>query len=179
MRLGPTRLSCGFLDSSGSRSREIVRFRPDLKTLSRASPPFRTAPGVFADAMTCLEASIALRGVLRAAWRWKPSGSCGKGRQHFSSIEARSPRETRRYNRDEANCGARVRSHHAESEHPSTSRDPRVCESLLHTSSTLSRNGMTPTQIVEELPDLEEEDIRQALAYAAALAQDEVHPIRA
>jgi uncharacterized protein (DUF433 family) len=43
----------------------------------------------------------------------------------------------------------------------------------------LVANGMTPTQIVEELPDPEEEDIRQALAYAAALAQDEVHPIRA
>ena len=40
---GSTRLSCGFLVSSGSRSHEIVRFRPDLKTLSRASPPFRTS----------------------------------------------------------------------------------------------------------------------------------------
>ena len=43
----------------------------------------------------------------------------------------------------------------------------------------LVANGMTPGQIVEELPDLEEEDIRQSLAYAAALAQDELHPIRA
>ena len=43
----------------------------------------------------------------------------------------------------------------------------------------LLANGMTPAQIVEELTDLEAEDIRQALAYAAALAQDEVHPIRA
>jgi uncharacterized protein (DUF433 family) len=33
----------------------------------------------------------------------------------------------------------------------------------------LVANGMTPPQIVEELPDLEEEDVRQALAYAAAL----------
>jgi uncharacterized protein (DUF433 family) len=38
---------------------------------------------------------------------------------------------------------------------------------------------MTPAQVVVELPDLEEEDVRQALAYAAALAQDEIHPIRA
>jgi len=38
---------------------------------------------------------------------------------------------------------------------------------------------MTPAQVVAELPDLEEEDVRQALAYAAALAQDEIHPIRA
>jgi len=43
----------------------------------------------------------------------------------------------------------------------------------------LVANGMTPAQIVEDLPDLEEEDIRQALVYAAALAQDEVHPLRA
>ena len=42
----------------------------------------------------------------------------------------------------------------------------------------LVANGMTPAQIVEELPDLEEEDVRQALAYAAALAQDELHPLR-
>lgn len=43
----------------------------------------------------------------------------------------------------------------------------------------LVANGMTPAQIVEELPDLEEEDVRQALVYAAALAQDESHPLRA
>jgi uncharacterized protein (DUF433 family) len=41
-------------------------------------------------------------------------------------------------------------------------------------------NGMprnTRAQIVEDLPDLEEEDVRQALAYAAALAHDELHPL--
>jgi uncharacterized protein (DUF433 family) len=43
----------------------------------------------------------------------------------------------------------------------------------------LVANGMTPAQIVEDLPDLEKEDVRQALAYAAALAQDELHPLRA
>ena len=43
----------------------------------------------------------------------------------------------------------------------------------------LVANGMTPAQIVEDLPDLEEDDVRQALAYAAALAQDELHPLRA
>jgi uncharacterized protein (DUF433 family) len=42
----------------------------------------------------------------------------------------------------------------------------------------LLANGLTPAQVVEELPDLNEEDIRQALAYAAALAKDELHPIR-
>src|SRR2546428_13024507 len=43
----------------------------------------------------------------------------------------------------------------------------------------LVANGMTPAQIVAEHPDLEEEDVRQALAYAAAIAEDQVHPIPA
>jgi uncharacterized protein (DUF433 family) len=43
----------------------------------------------------------------------------------------------------------------------------------------LVANGMTPAQIVLELPELEEEDVRQALTYAAALAQDELHTLRA
>ena len=43
----------------------------------------------------------------------------------------------------------------------------------------LVANGMLPTEIVTEISDLEEEDVRQALAYAAALAKDEVHPIHA
>ena len=43
----------------------------------------------------------------------------------------------------------------------------------------LVANGMTPAQIVADLPDLQEEDIRQALAYAAAIAEDQVHPIPA
>jgi uncharacterized protein (DUF433 family) len=42
----------------------------------------------------------------------------------------------------------------------------------------LVAKGMTPAQIVEELPDLEEEDVRQALVYAAALALDESHLLR-
>jgi uncharacterized protein (DUF433 family) len=43
----------------------------------------------------------------------------------------------------------------------------------------LVANGLTTAQIIEELPELEEEDVRQALAYAAALAEDEVHPLPA
>ena len=43
----------------------------------------------------------------------------------------------------------------------------------------LVANGMTPAQIVGDLTDLEEEDVRQALAYAAALAQDQLHMLRA
>lgn len=43
----------------------------------------------------------------------------------------------------------------------------------------LVASGMTPAEIVADLPDLEEDDIRQALAYAAALAEDQLHPIRA
>jgi hypothetical protein len=54
-----------------------------------------------------------------------------------------------------------------------------VCASRWHTWSTSWPNGMTPAQIVEELPDLQEEDVHQAPAYAAALAQDELHPLRA
>lgn len=42
----------------------------------------------------------------------------------------------------------------------------------------LVANGLTPAQVVEDLPDLDEEDVRQALVYAAALAEDELHPIR-
>ena len=43
----------------------------------------------------------------------------------------------------------------------------------------LVANGMTTAQIIGELPDLDEEDVRQALAYAAALAQDELHSLPA
>ena len=43
----------------------------------------------------------------------------------------------------------------------------------------LVANGMTTAQIVADLPDLDEEDVRQALGYAAALAQDEIHTLRA
>ena len=43
----------------------------------------------------------------------------------------------------------------------------------------LVANGMTSAQIVAKHPDLEEEDVRQALGYAAAIAEDQVHPIPA
>ena len=39
----------------------------------------------------------------------------------------------------------------------------------------LVANGMTTDDILREYPDLEPEDVRQALSYAAALANDEVH----
>ena len=38
--------------------------------------------------------------------------------------------------------------------------------------------SMTSAQIIKDLPDLEEEDVRQALGYAAALAKDELHTFR-
>jgi uncharacterized protein (DUF433 family) len=41
----------------------------------------------------------------------------------------------------------------------------------------LVANGMTFEEIREEYPDLEPEDIRQALQYASALANEEVHPL--
>ena len=37
-------------------------------------------------------------------------------------------------------------------------------------------NGMTTAEILKEYPDLEAEDIRQALQYAAFLAREEVYP---
>jgi uncharacterized protein (DUF433 family) len=43
----------------------------------------------------------------------------------------------------------------------------------------LVANGLSPADIIADLPDLEPEDIRQALAYAAALAKDELHSLPA
>lgn len=43
----------------------------------------------------------------------------------------------------------------------------------------LVANGMTAKEIVQDHPDLEPEDIRQALQYAASLAREEVHPLSA
>lgn len=53
-------------------------------------------------------------------------------------------------------------------------RGMRMTVSLLV---NLVANGMTTEEILEEYPDLEAEDIRQALQYAAALANEEVHPL--
>ncbi len=36
----------------------------------------------------------------------------------------------------------------------------------------LVANGMTAARIITDLPDLEEEDIRQALAYASGIAEE-------
>lgn len=41
----------------------------------------------------------------------------------------------------------------------------------------LVANGMTTQEILKEYPDLEPEDIRQALQYAASLANEEIHPL--
>ena len=40
----------------------------------------------------------------------------------------------------------------------------------------LVANRMSTEEILAEYPDLEAEDIRQALSYAAALANEEIHP---
>ena len=40
----------------------------------------------------------------------------------------------------------------------------------------LVANGMSTDEIVREYPDLEPEDVRQALSYASALANEELHP---
>ncbi len=41
----------------------------------------------------------------------------------------------------------------------------------------LVANGMTTDEILTEYPDLEPEDVRQALQYAASLAREEIHPL--
>ena len=40
----------------------------------------------------------------------------------------------------------------------------------------LVANGMPVSEIVREYPDLEPEDVRQALSYASALANEELRP---
>ena len=52
-------------------------------------------------------------------------------------------------------------------------RGMRITVSLLV---NLVANGMSPEEIIGEYPDIEPEDIRQALSYAAALANEELHP---
>jgi uncharacterized protein (DUF433 family) len=39
----------------------------------------------------------------------------------------------------------------------------------------LVANGMTTNEIIREYPDLQPDDVPQALTYASALANDEVH----
>ncbi len=41
----------------------------------------------------------------------------------------------------------------------------------------LMANGMSTAEILADYPDLEEEDLRQALHYAAWLAEESVHPV--
>jgi len=40
----------------------------------------------------------------------------------------------------------------------------------------LVANGMTTESIVKEYPDLESEDIKEALQYASWLTREEIHP---
>ncbi len=53
-------------------------------------------------------------------------------------------------------------------------RGMRVTVSLIV---NLVANGMTTEEILEDYPYLEAEDIRQALAYAAWLADESVYPL--
>lgn len=41
----------------------------------------------------------------------------------------------------------------------------------------LVAGGMSVEEILDEYPELEAEDVKQALGYAAALADEEVHPL--
>ncbi|MFY9271071.1 MAG: DUF433 domain-containing protein [Candidatus Manganitrophaceae bacterium] len=53
-------------------------------------------------------------------------------------------------------------------------RGMRITVSLIV---NLVANGMSTEEIIKEYPDLEHEDIRQALQYAASLANEEIHPL--
>jgi uncharacterized protein (DUF433 family) len=53
-------------------------------------------------------------------------------------------------------------------------RGMRIAVSLVV---NLVANGMTITEIIDAYPYLEPEDIRQALHYAAWLAEETVHPL--
>lgn len=52
-------------------------------------------------------------------------------------------------------------------------RDMRIPVSLVV---NLVANGMTTEEIIKEYPDLEPEDIREALQYASWLTKEELHP---
>ncbi len=53
-------------------------------------------------------------------------------------------------------------------------RGMRITVSLIV---NLVANGMSTQDILKEYPTLEAEDIRHALQYAAALANEEIHPL--
>ena len=53
-------------------------------------------------------------------------------------------------------------------------RDMRIPVSLVV---NLVANGMTVEEIIKEYPDLEPEDIKESLQYAAWLAREELHPV--
>jgi len=52
-------------------------------------------------------------------------------------------------------------------------RGMRITVSLIV---NLVANGMSTEDIIREYPDLEADDVRQALSYASALANEEVYP---
>jgi uncharacterized protein (DUF433 family) len=53
-------------------------------------------------------------------------------------------------------------------------RGMRITVSLIV---NLVANDMAADEILREYPDLEAEDIKQALQYAASLASEEIHPL--
>ena len=55
-------------------------------------------------------------------------------------------------------------------------RGMRITVSLII---NLIANGMSPKEIMESYPYLEEEDIHQSLQYAAWLAEEAVYPMKA
>jgi uncharacterized protein (DUF433 family) len=53
-------------------------------------------------------------------------------------------------------------------------RDMRITVSLVV---SLVANGLTSTEIIQEYPDLELEDIQAVLQYVAFLANEKIHPV--
>ena len=53
-------------------------------------------------------------------------------------------------------------------------RGMRITVSLV---TNLVANGMSVGEILKDYPDLEPQDVQQALQYAAALAEEEIHPL--
>jgi len=108
---------------------------------------------------------------------WSASGRLD-GKSSLTGKSAGHNHEAVRRRRYNHLRGAYVRSDHAESNllaGRAVVRGLRI--SVAHVVNLVA-NGMSPAQIVADLPDLEEDDVRQALAYTAALAQDELHTLR-
>lgn len=128
---------------------------------------------IFGMMDSILLCALPVRGTGRTRRRRIESRRAQPGRYHDALYRSLRPR---RYNRIVTNTFDRITQNPNMLAGRATVRGLRI--SVAHVVNLVA-NGMTPAQIVADLPDLEEDDVRQALAYAAALAQDELHTLRA